>query len=393
MAQWDFAVIGGGPAGASAARRLARQGASVVVFERRKMPRDKPCGGGLSERAMARLDFELPPALVDAELYGGRAHFGPVWIEVRLERRVAVLVTRSRFDHFLLSMAEAEGARVEWQEVRRLAVRPGEVALQTPAGEVTARCAIVCEGANRRLSRAVRRRDGPGEQGFCLEADVPVPRPDPYADIRGLTDIYFGVAAYGYGWIFHHGSYYSVGIGGLCLKFKAPVETFRRFVADRGLALNGAAVRGRFVPCGGIRRRVCADRLLLAGDAAGWVDPFQGEGLAYAVHSGQLAAEAALGAAARNDFSRRRLAAYEGLCREAFGRDLRAARTIMRIAHRWPSLMIRSMASTERVLGQYLHVTRGELSYREFLRWVLVRLPGFWLRTEWQRIARRTAGG
>ena len=383
--RFDFAVVGGGPAGASAARRLAEGGAETIVLERRQFPRPKPCGGGLSGRALGWLGMPLPPDLIDCEVYAGRAHFGPVTINARQDRRIAVTVTRSRFDHFLLEKAREAGAHVAWQEVRSIDVRPEGVVLTTPDGEVAARCAIVCEGANRRLTHALRGREHPKEIGFCLEAEIPALAPDPYADLRDTIDIYFGTPSHGYGWLFHHGSYYSVGVGGLCHWFHSPLETFRRFLADRGLADGGVRPRGHFLPCGGISRTVCGERLILAGDAAGWVDPFQGEGIGYAIRSGQLAAETALAAAARDDFSRRLLAVYKRRCDEEFGRDLRAARIVMHIVYWFPQILSWAPRSTERVLGEYLNVTAGDLSYREFVRWIAGRMPRFLLRAPWRR--------
>lgn len=385
MPHADFAVIGGGPAGASAARRLARRGASVLVFERQRMPRAKPCGGGLSERAMSYLDFAVPDALIDAQVFGARVHFGGASTEVRLDRRVAALVTRSRFDHFLLRKAEECGARTVWAEVRSIERQDGRVALATAEGEFTAGCAIVCEGANRRLSRTVRPPDGPAEQGFCLEADVPVAWPDRHADLADILDVHFGFVGRGYGWLFHHGSYYSIGVGDLCSRLRDPLGAFRRFAAEQGVDLGGARPRGHYVPCGGIRRALSADRVLLAGDAGGWVDPFLGEGLAYAIRSGQLAAEAALEGFARGDLSRRGLASFERRCREEFGRDLEAALTLSRIACRWPGLFIRALAAEEETLAKYLRVELGEVSYREFLWWLLRRGPRLWMSLRWDR--------
>jgi geranylgeranyl reductase family protein len=382
--RFDFAVVGGGPAGASAARRLALGGAETIVLERRRFPRPKPCGGGLSGRALGWLDVPLPPDLIDTEVYAGRAHFGPITVNARQDCRVAVTVTRSRFDQFLLEKAQEAGAHLEWREVRAIDVRPEGVVLATPEGEVAARCAIICEGANRRLTNALRGREDPKHIGFCIEAEIPVLAPDPYADLRDSMDIYFGTPSHGYGWIFHHGSYYSVGIGGLCHWFRSPLETFRKFLADRGFAAEGVRPRGHYLPCGGISRKVCGDRLILAGDAAGWVDPFQGEGIGYAIRSGQLAAETALDAAKRDDFSRRALAGYKRRCDEAFGRDLRAARIIMHVVYWWPQILSWAPRSTERVLREYLNVTAGDLSYREFVRWVAWRMPRFLLRHLWR---------
>jgi flavin-dependent dehydrogenase len=327
----------------------------------------------------------LPPDLIDCEVRAGRSHFGPITINARQDRRIAVTVTRSRFDEFLLEKAREAGAHIAWQEVRSIGVRPGGVILATPEGEVAARCVIVCEGANRRLTNALRGREHPKQIGFCLEAEVPVLAPDPYADLRDTMDIYFGTPSHGYSWIFHHGSYYSVGVGGLCHWFHSPLETFRQFLADRGLAAGGVRPRGHYLPCGGISRTVCGDRLILAGDAAGWVDPFQGEGIGYAIRSGQLAAETALAAAKRDDFSRRALSVYKRRCDDEFGRDLRAARIVMHIVYWFPQILSWSPRSTERVLREYLNVTAGDLSYREFVRWIAGRMPRFLLRHLWRR--------
>jgi geranylgeranyl reductase family protein len=381
MADAEFAVIGGGPAGASAARRLAQRGASVILFERQKMPRPKPCGGAVSERAMAHLGFDVPASLVDAEIFGARVHFGGACAEARLDGRLAILVTRSRFDHFLLQKAQECGARVVWADVKSVEPRPGEVALATSEGRFTVGGAIICEGANRRLSRAVHGLDGPGEHGFCLEADVPVARPDPHADLGDVIEIHFGLVGRGYGWLFHHGSYYSIGVGGMGSRFGDPLGTLRRFAAAQGVDTDGIRPRGCYIPCGGIRRTLCADRLILAGDAAGWVDPFLGEGLAYAIRSGQLAAEAALEASARGDLSRRGLAAYGRLCRREFGRDLESALTLSRVAYRWPGLFIRALASREHVLRNYLRVEAGQWTYRRFLLWLLGRAPRLWIQS------------
>ncbi|HUU10646.1 MAG TPA: geranylgeranyl reductase family protein [Phycisphaerae bacterium] len=383
-----FAVIGGGPAGASAARRLAAAGASVLLFERRPMPRPKICGGALSARAMAYLDFPLPDALVDAQVFGLRAHVGRMTAEARLDRRVAVLVTRARFDQFLVSKAQEAGARVVWQPVRSLRVRPDAVVLTTPGGEDTAACAIICEGANRRLGRAVCPPDAPHQRLFALAADVPVARTDSCADQDGCLDIYHGLVDWGYGWVFHHGAYYSVGVTGLASLIRRPREALVRFVVERGLSLDGVAVRGGFIPCGGVRRRRTADRLLLAGDAAGLADPFQGEGLTYAIRSGQLAADAVLAAAQRGDFSRRTLAGYDHACRATFDRDLRRARVLARLMYRWPMPLLRGVTSEAQVLRRYLRIMCGESTYGEFLRWFVPRALWRWTRERFARLRR-----
>ena len=371
----DVAVVGAGPAGCSAATYLARAGSHVVLFERSKMPRGKPCGGALSERAMSYLGFPVPQSLVDCEVFGARAHFGDNTAEARLPNRIAVLVTRSEFDQFLLSRAVESGAEVIWEKATSISRTPDHVAVRTARREIIARCAIVCEGANRRLSRLAGPAIGPDQQSFCLQADIPVASPDVYADLKGVIDVYFGVVPWGYGWLFHHGSYYSVGIGALCSKFHDPLSAFHRFVRARRLARSDIRPRGHFLPRGGISRPICADRIMLAGDAASFVDPFYGEGMAYAIRSGQLAAQTARAAMQSNDFSRSRLAEYEHLCREEFGRNLRHALILTELVHRCPRPFIEMLSTDERALAKYLEIPSATLSYGRYIPWLLARAP------------------
>jgi geranylgeranyl reductase family protein len=382
--RFDFAVIGGGPAGASAARRLAGAGARVALLERSPMPRYKPCGGALSRQGVRWLDFPVPQSLIDTEVRGARVRLCDRTVESRRPDRLAVLVSRPRFDQFLAAKADEAGARIVWADVRSLDVRPDGVSLVTAAGaEIAAACAIVCDGASGRLSGRVRGRDGPQAESFCLQAEIPVPPGDPYAGLHGVLGIYFDTFRDGYGWVFHHGSYYAVGIGALASSLERPRETFERFVAARGLGLEASRVRGHRVPSGGLPRPTVADRVLLAGDAAGFADPFHGEGMSYAIRSGQLAADAALASADRGDFSASGLSVYADRCREAFGDELAAARTLFRLMNGRTAGAIRRIASHPAVLEKFLGVPAGTLSYRDFLSWLYLRGPWFYVRSRW----------
>jgi geranylgeranyl reductase family protein len=374
---FEVAVIGGGPAGSSAARRLARAGASVVLFEKQAMPRRKVCGGALSEQAMSYLDFDLPQDVVDWECYGARVTYGDKTLVERLDERIAVLVTRSRFDKLLVDMAREAGAQVVWEAVASLDEGEQGVVVKTASGaSFTVRRCIICAGANSRFISKVRPRDGIYGEGICMEGEVDRLSPDPFAHLEGLIDIYFGVAGYGYGWVFHHGTYYSVGVGGLRAKFPNPAKALEEFTARIGLTGKLRDVKGHPIPRGGLERRLGKGSLLLAGDSAGFVDPFYGEGLAYAIRSGQLAAEAIVG----NSCTDMMHEDYRRTTKAEFSANLEYSLLFSKVMYTLPKLFLNTLVSDEKALRRYLYVPLNKLSYKEYLMWLVPRLPVFWAR-------------
>ena len=110
---------------------------------------------------------------------------------------------------------------------------------------------------------------------------------DKYA--TGLIDLHYGVAKLGYGWVFPRKEMCSVGIGGIAHAIPYPRKVLTRFLRSNNL--NGEyKFRGHTIPAGGIPRKIITSRVILSGDSAGFVDTFTGEGIAYAIRSGQLAA-------------------------------------------------------------------------------------------------------
>jgi geranylgeranyl reductase family protein len=375
----DVVVVGAGPAGSSAARALARAGLSTLIVEKSPMPRRKVCGGGVTARALGYLDFELPPELIDRECYGVRLSFGGRTIEVESPQRVAVMSTRARFDTYLLAKAQEAGARLLNAVVREVRRQGDEVVVATTAGELRCRAVIVAGGAGNKLSEVVRPPDGDDEYAVTLEAEIPVEEPDRFADLARFVDIDFGASPFGYGWVFHHRDHYSVGVIGRRDRLRNPHPPMERYLDLHRFPRQPRGMRGHPIPCGGVRRRVVRGRVLLAGDAAGFVDPFTGEGIAFAIRSGQLAAEAIV-AGARAGWDVAVLQGYQQRIWDELGRDLRRARWIARAVYRFPRLLAGIFVRSRRLSERYLEVIRHRVSYGEYLRWLAPRLPLEWLR-------------
>ena len=374
---YDVIVVGAGPAGSSAARRCVQLGLKALLIDKAVFPRDKICGGALSAQAISYLDFELPREIVERDIYGARVHFAASHVEVKKPYRIAVTVSRTEFDHFLLRKAEEVGVKI-LEGARVSALEPDRDCVQVVAGKdrYDGRVVIGADGFHSIVAKHVRPRHSKDEYGFCVESKIPADDAAIDAYIRNMVEIHFNVAHGGYGWVFPHRGYFSVGVGGMANRFAHPMAVMRDFLASVGFSPD-AECKGFPIPAGGVRRKTVADRLLLAGDAAGFVDTFYGEGLAFAIRSGQLAAETSAAALRGGDCSAQRLNDYSALCEREFGRDLRYSLYFSRLMHRFPKVFLRLMASETEVLDKYLEVPARQRSYRDFLGWLLPRIPVF----------------
>jgi geranylgeranyl reductase family protein len=372
---YDVIVVGAGPAGSSAARRCAQLGASTLLIDSAIFPRDKLCGGGLSEQAISYLDFDLPHAIIEREIYGARVHYGEQSVEVRKPYRVAVTVSRRNLDFFLTQKAREVGVDLlDGKRVSSLDYGHDSVKVIMGKEKDVGRIVIGCDGFNSVVARYVRRKHRKNEYGICLESIIPSDCTTIDSYIHNAVDIHFDITYGGYGWVFPHKEHFYVGIGGRASRLENPKKVMRDFLVATGFSSENE-MKGHPIPVGGVRRKTIADRLLLAGDAAGFVDTFYGEGLASAIRSGQIAGEVAISALKKGDCSRAGLFSYSDRCKQEFGIDLQYSLLFSNLMHRFPRIFLRLLASDADVLDKWIEVPARRRSYKSFLGWLLPRLP------------------
>ncbi len=291
------AVIGGGPAGATAAAGLAEAGVPTVLFHVNGPHGDKPCGGGVTSRA-----FLQDPALAKSlriVLAGNDVHrialISPAGREVVLEapdEPFFTIYARGALDGALRERAVGHGAVLEERAVRDVRVRDGAAIVTTDAGEDRFDWLIGADGAfskvRRSLARATPRRL------LCPAVDELVDGIDP----RSGVVIAFFRDVTGYLWVFPRNDLASVGLvareGELRGdRMRARVREFlaRRYPAARLVRSMGWSIPAPG-PGGDLDGEPAGERFLLVGDAAGLADPISGEGISYAIRSGALAARA-----------------------------------------------------------------------------------------------------
>jgi geranylgeranyl reductase family protein len=296
--RFDAVVVGAGPAGSTAAFRLARAGARVLLADKTRFPRDKPCGGGLTVRALRLLPFSVAP-VVEEEVdvfelgLGYRRRF-----ERRTREPLVVMTQRRRLDAFLVEQAQEAGA--ELREGARVSFSP----LTVDGEPIEAVALIGADGVNGGIAKALG-LDGHHHE-VALEANVPY-GPVLRSRYARRVVIEFGAVPGGYGWVFPKGDHVNVGVGGwlhegprlrahlarLCRQHRIPEDA----ISD---------VRGYRLPLRRPGSPAASGRVALVGDAAGLVDPVSGDGIYEAFLSAQLAADAALDILAGRtaDFSR-----------------------------------------------------------------------------------------
>ena len=378
----DVLVVGGGPAGAAAAYWLARHGHDVTVVEKKVFPREKTCGDGLTPRAVKQLDdMGLSGELARYHRYNGLRATGMgrelelEWPEHPVYPQHGYVVRRRELDQFVAANAVArrgEGARGPRGRPSghraRLRARGHRAAGRGAARrDVRAAFTIVADGANSRFGRALgtfRTREWP--YGTAIRTYWQSPKHDePWIESALDVKDRNGNPMPGYGWIFPVGDgTVNIGVGLLSTfrDFKSVntthlLDAYAHQIAERWQIdadrPEARPVSGR-IPMGGSVGPKAGPTHLVVGDAAGAVNPFNGEGIDYAYETARMAADVLHEALTDGDATA--LQRYPKLLDETYGQYFKVARLFARVIGR-PALM--------------RELTRAGMHSRTLMEWVL----------------------
>jgi geranylgeranyl reductase family protein len=350
---WDVAVVGGGPAGLAAAQAAASAGARTIVLERAEHPRYKTCGGGLigTSLAVAAAQINVPARdRIDAitfsengrRAYTRRTSSGPMLTMVR----------RDDFDHAWYQAAVTAGATVRQNSLVRAISQDDDSATVTlgDGDEIRARVVIGADGSAGISSRHVGVTFD--QQDLGLEVELAATEAD-RARWRGRVQLDWGPIPGSYGWVFPKDDELTVGVIMAKGRGAETKQYLADFVAGLGLA-DRSVVRdsGHLTRCRSVEAPLRKGRVLVAGDAAGLLEPWTREGISYALRSGSWAGEAA----AKDD-----LAGYESRVAEQLVPEMVAGRRLLNVYAKHRTLVHLAMATPLGWLA-FQKFCRGELS-------------------------------
>jgi geranylgeranyl reductase family protein len=399
---FDVIVVGGGPAGATAAKALGEAGLSTLLLDKSDFPRDKPCGGGISARVLKRFPYlEKELARIPAQWVSKVYFESPAGDSVDYQSRepLYLMIRRCEFDHLLLSLARTQ---IECQTnalVRKIvfhqdhAIVSAEV--QGESKEYRALMVLGCDGANSVVARASGLRSGSIQSEYAID----MMEETPYSELNFLERdrmyVYYRIQGqYGYGYVFPKANHINLGVGFKLDYYLSTLrgrhysyhQAFVEELASKHL-VSGRSNQSNFrafpLPISGPLPRTYGDRVLLAGDAGGFVNAFTAEGIYYAMVSGEHAARAAIASIRANQFGSGQLRRYQQSWRREIGVELAKSVHIQRLLLADATRVDRIVQAAARnpaladVLARY---ATGALTHGQLRRALLLRALPLYLR-------------
>lgn len=293
MQSFDVAIIGSGPAGASAAFELAKSGISTVIIEKETLPRYKTCGGGLVFRGRKNMPFDVS-SVVEKEFYEVDTYFAntPFKFTTNRNQPIVSMIMRDSFDNLIVEKAKENGVTL-LQNHKVLDISFGDIqTIHTSEGDIKAKFIIAGDGALSPVSKIAGWKETRTVIP-ALEYEVEVPAAD-FERLSKNVRFDVDVIPYGYGWCFPKKNHLSIGVG-VFVKTKQKMD-LKKYYAEylKTLGINEIITEeahGFVIPVSPRTDTFVKNNVFLIGDSAGFADPILAEGISNAILSGVLAAQ------------------------------------------------------------------------------------------------------
>ncbi|HWC15784.1 MAG TPA: NAD(P)/FAD-dependent oxidoreductase [Terriglobales bacterium] len=406
--KYDIVIVGGGPSGSLAGLNLAGRGLRVLLLDRGKFPRVKPCGGGISYRMYARFAYikgllsSVPTNFVHKIIMESPSR---KVVESTSAEPLYAMIRRSEFDATLLNACRDGGIEVrEGCTLTKLHSTRDTMMLTDSSGHsIEAQLVIGADGVNSTVAVHCGLRRSWAGDSVAIDSTEETPT----CKLSSASDtmyVYYGFGGrYGYAYVFPKVEHVNLGVGYLVDDYRCNIQRsmrdehsrFLNFLKIEGVAYGESdpeRLHSYLLPMSGPLSRVSTHRVLLAGDAGGFVNGFTAEGIYYAMVSGEHAAKAAFDAIKVGDCSASFLRRFDLTCDREIGQELRTSvriqRRLLSNPKRIDKLVELARESTA-IKTLFTDFAVGKLSYSEFRSQMISAAPDFTIKLRLRRRGRR----
>ncbi len=388
--KYDVAIIGAGPAGSTVAKNLSEKGYNVILTDKSKFPRDKPCGGGLPIKIFEKFQYLKDEDLIESYTYGGVIYSSSLKYRVQIKKTKPILgmVIRKKFDHDLVKLAVNNGTKfIDGKKTIDLKISNKKgLIIFNDGTKIESDIIVGADGVFSTTAKKTGLIKGKRNVSISLysESSMKYEKMNKYFSQKrnGIMHLkLFGIS--GYGWVFPKKNHINIGIGEINLdkdnkkskiNLKSIIERYIKLLKESELIpkdLNINKIKGAAIPNYPLEKTY-SDRLLIVGDAAGFANPFTGEGIFYAMDSAKMAAETINKAFENNNLKSEFLSNYERKWKKEFGKDLKL---FLKSARLWNSEnedFIKHVCKDEKLSELLMDIASGNISIYK-TRWKLIR--------------------
>jgi len=370
---YDVIIAGGGPSGSYLGYILSKAGLKIAILEKEKFPRDKPCGGGISPKALKLLPFDLSP-VVEQKISKGILSFGNEKIIVRDKYEYfGIVINRSDFDSFLMDQAIRAGSDFyDNHHVSGMENGKDRIIIKTSGNDFQSKVLVGADGAN----STIRRTIFPEHKIFSVPSLMAkIPLSHAAMDIyNGAILFDFGIIDHGYGWIFPLKNEVNIGIYSPYPKKKLSTYLEKLIDLYPGLKNENLKVEAARIPLENLRKNYQKNKVFLVGDAAGLCESFFGEGIYNSLKSAEIASKHIQRNFNKTVFDN----SYSREIRNTFSSELYFSRVLAKIFYYNLKKSYHFIVRNDYISDLFARTLAGKLSYKGLFYKAVFTAP-YWL--------------
>jgi len=394
MRLYDLVICGAGPAGSTAARTAAKAGLNVLLVDKEDFPRDKVCGGGLRPEIMEAPEFSyiadkrskfLENECRSVRMYGSTGSRSIAY-DAPASEPIIYGTTRRNFDQVLFDLAKDAGATILTKTaVKRVQVGKDQVLVLLDNGqEIKAKIVLGAGGMQDPVAKVLWSKEGlpvswPSEDiGLAVAHEYEVGEEFIQEHFGPKNTCHFHLkpeGVYGYAWAFPKRTKLNIGFGAFLkdikgTDLKASYKGYLSVLKRSGLFpkdIDHVEFKGARIPLRGPIERTYSERILLLGDAAGFVSPISGDGIDFAISSGMLGAQVATQCLEKGDCSKKALSKYEVQWRSRWDKDFKVLCELADLVEKDLEGIIKNFSKDDKLIEMMVQVYNGRVRPSEII--------------------------